>query len=205
MPRKAIDYSKACIYKICCLDAEIEDIYVGSTTDLVKRRSAHKAACNDPKSKKYDYHAYKFIREQGGWENWEVVLVERFQCDNSEDLFQREREVFDQLKPTLNNRRPKTTVAERKEGNREASKTWREANPERHREIQKAWREANPERQREACKAWAMANPERYRAKQKRWETKRVVCEHCNKEVSQSGFKTHQRTKRCLAIQDADL
>jgi hypothetical protein len=51
MPRKAIDYSRSCIYKISCLDAEIEDVYIGSTTNLVKRRNRHKNACNDPKSK----------------------------------------------------------------------------------------------------------------------------------------------------------
>lgn len=190
MPRKAIDYSKACIYKICCRDAEIEDTYVGSTTDLVKRRNAHKNACNYPKSKKYDYQVYKFIREHGGWENWEVVLVERFQCDNSEDLYQKEREVFEKLRPSLNTIRPKVTVEETKE-------VWR-AN-------QKAWVMANPERNRANKNAWVMANPERYRANQKAWQTKRVVCEHCNKEVAQSSLKVHQRTKKCLAVQDADL
>jgi hypothetical protein len=68
-----------------------------------------------------------------------------------------------------------------------------------------AWREANPERNRARNKAWKIANPERQRAHQKAWETKRVVCEHCHKEVAQSGFKAHQRTKKCLAVQDADL
>jgi hypothetical protein len=60
----------------------------------------------------------QIIREQGGWENWEVVQIESFKCETSQDLCQREREVFDQLKPTLNNRRPKITVAERKEEDR---------------------------------------------------------------------------------------
>jgi hypothetical protein len=38
MPKEAIDYSKAVSIKYA-VDAEIEDIYVGSTTDLVKRRN----------------------------------------------------------------------------------------------------------------------------------------------------------------------
>lgn len=205
MPRTAIDYSKACIYKISCKDAEIEDIYIGSTTDLVKRRHGHKNACNDPKSRGHNLHVYKFIREQGGWENWEVVLVERFQCDNSEDLHQKEREVFDQLKPTLNNRRPKITVAERKETNLELQKAWREANPERHREACKAWVMANPERRRAQLRAWYEANLERLREATKARHTKRVVCEHCHVEIAQQSLRRHQRTKKCLAVQDADL
>ena len=41
MPKTPIDYSKACIYKICCKDVEIVDVYVGSTTNLIQRRKSH--------------------------------------------------------------------------------------------------------------------------------------------------------------------
>lgn len=175
MPRKAIDYSKACIYKICCRDAEILDLYVGSTTDLVKRRYAHKLNCRDPNQQGHGYQVYNFIRENGGWDNWEVVQVESFKCSNSEDLCQREREVFDILKPSLNKNRPKVTSDEA---------------AARRLATHKAWREANSET---------------VRANTKAWNNKRVVCEHCHKEVAQGGLKKHQRTNKCLGSHDADL
>ena len=205
MPKKAMDYSQSCIYKICCLDPKIEDAYVGSTTDLVKRRCAHKRTCDTPKQIGYDSYVYKFIRDNGGWENWEVVQIESFPCNSSQELCQREREVFEKIRPSLNTIRPKVTVEERKEANREAVKAWREANPERSREACKAWREANPERHLEAVKAWQEANLEQYRAKQNARRRTRVVCEHCNKEVAQGALRVHHRSKKCLAVQDADL
>ena len=39
MPRKAIDYSRTIIYKIVCNDLNVEECYVGSTTDFSKRKS----------------------------------------------------------------------------------------------------------------------------------------------------------------------
>ena len=108
MPKTPIDYSKCCIYKICCKDPSINDIYVGSTTDIVKRRWGHKSKCHDPNSKGHNYNVYKFIRDHGGWDNWDVVRIESFPCESSEAMLQREREVFDELKPSLNTRAPKS-------------------------------------------------------------------------------------------------
>jgi hypothetical protein len=42
MPKKNIDYSKTVIYKICCKDLSISNLYIGNTTNLVKRRYQHK-------------------------------------------------------------------------------------------------------------------------------------------------------------------
>jgi len=42
MPRTPIDYSKSIIYKICCNDINIIDIYIGSTTNFITRKAEHK-------------------------------------------------------------------------------------------------------------------------------------------------------------------
>ena len=42
MPKTAIDYSKTIIYKIVCNDLDITDLYVGHTTDFIRRRHHHK-------------------------------------------------------------------------------------------------------------------------------------------------------------------
>ena len=41
MPKTA-DYSKGFIYKIVCNDITIPNLYVGSSTDWVKRKCQHK-------------------------------------------------------------------------------------------------------------------------------------------------------------------
>ena len=86
MPRNSIDYSKCVIYKIVCKDFSIKDLYVGSTTDFVKRRSVHKKECNDDKIRKVDLKIYKIIRVNGGWENWSIIAIEDYKlCKSSND------------------------------------------------------------------------------------------------------------------------
>ena len=49
MPLTPIKYENGLIYKIVCNDPNITDCYIGSTTNIVKRRQSHKSACNNKK------------------------------------------------------------------------------------------------------------------------------------------------------------
>jgi predicted GIY-YIG superfamily endonuclease len=42
MPKVPIDYSKGFIYKLCCLDVNIKEIYIGSSTNFKQRKRHHK-------------------------------------------------------------------------------------------------------------------------------------------------------------------
>ena len=37
-----VNYNQSIIYKICCNDTDVEDIYVGSTTNYYRRKQEHK-------------------------------------------------------------------------------------------------------------------------------------------------------------------
>lgn len=106
MPTKSIDYSKAIIYKIVCNDLDVKDLYIGSTTHFTNRKALHKHACYNPNSKQYNYKLYSFIRDTGGWDNWNMVLVEDYKCNNGNDLRTRERYWYEQLNGTLNKQVP---------------------------------------------------------------------------------------------------
>ena len=79
------DYSNTCIYKICCLDPAIGNIYVGSTCNFKRRESEHKKQCNNEQHQHYNVHLYKFIREHGGWHNWRMIEVEKIKCTNKKE------------------------------------------------------------------------------------------------------------------------
>ena len=53
MPKIPIDYSKTIIYKIICND-DPNFLYVGSTTNYVKRKQQHKSTCSNEKDKNYN-------------------------------------------------------------------------------------------------------------------------------------------------------
>lgn len=115
MPRENIDYKKTKMYKIVCKDPNIKDIYVGHTTDFVRRKNDHKKICVNKKKnegKRYDYYVYEFIRENGEWENWDMILIEEYPCDNSYQARARESELITELGATLNKQKPNRTIEE---------------------------------------------------------------------------------------------
>ena len=101
MPRKEIDYSKTIIYKIQHEDKE-ELIYVGHTTEFIKRKNLHKSSCNNEKGKKYNCKVYQMIRANGGWKCFKMVMIEEYPCDNKLQAVKREDECMNELKANMN-------------------------------------------------------------------------------------------------------
>ena len=153
MPKKPMDYSKACIYKIACKDPNISDVYVGSTTNLNKRRYQHKKDCHNCNNKSYNYYVYKFIREHGSFDNWNVIKLEDYPCESFEELTKRERYWFEELSATLNRCVPSRTKSEYKQDNqdkiREYDKQYREDNKDKMREYNKQYYQDNQDKIRE--------------------------------------------------------
>ncbi len=71
-----MNYSTTYLYRITCKDSDIKLYYVGYTTDFRRRKYQHKLACTDMSSKNYDELLYKTIRRHGGWENWDMILID---------------------------------------------------------------------------------------------------------------------------------
>ena len=101
MPKIIIDYSNTIIYKIFCKDPNVSDIYVGHTTNFVQRKHAHKQNSMNSKSPCYDLKLYKIIRDNGGWDNWCMEIVNFFNCKDSYEARKKEQEYFVSLNATL--------------------------------------------------------------------------------------------------------
>jgi|GEM_PF-591125 len=99
MPKDLIDYSKTIIYKICCLDKSISEVYVGHTTNFTKRKYQHKQVCKDLNN---NQKIYKTIRENGGWDNWEMVEIATYNCKNHTEARIKEQEHYKILNSSLN-------------------------------------------------------------------------------------------------------
>ncbi len=97
MPKIEIDYSNTVIYKIVCNDTSCKKFYVGHTTNFVQRKHSHKQSCTNEKSLNYNLEMYKTIRENGGWENWRMVIIHFANCKNSHQAKKIEQEFFESL------------------------------------------------------------------------------------------------------------
>jgi len=123
MPRKEIDYSKTIIYKIVCNDLNISDVYVGHTTDFIRRKRGHKSNCNNPNDKRYNFKVYQIIKANGGWDNWTMVEIEKFPCKDGNEAAARERYWYEQLNANLNKQVPNRNLIESMAAYRQANRT----------------------------------------------------------------------------------
>ncbi len=137
MPKTVIDYSKTIFYKIVCRDPEITDFYVGHTTNFVKRKYGHKTACINADNRGHNCIVYQFIRDNGGWDNWDMVMIETCECENSIDACKKERQWIEELKPTLNKNRAYRSADEKKAQCNEAVKKIHKKNREQYNEYQR--------------------------------------------------------------------
>ena len=171
MPRLATNYQHIIIYKRVCCDLSITDSYVGSTTSFTKRKYAHKYECNNEKKKGYNLKLYTFIRDNGGWCNWNMIEIEKFPCQDGNEAHSRERYWIELLKSNLNMNNPITTTDEKIEYQKE----YYQENKEKIAERQKEYNEVNKEKMIEQQKEWYKENKEQKAQKNKQYYQKNKI------------------------------
>ena len=57
-------------------------LYVGHTTNFAKRKHHHKNLCQNTNNRGFHRFLYQFLRENGGWENWDMILITTECCMN---------------------------------------------------------------------------------------------------------------------------
>ena len=140
MPKTPIDYSKGLIYSIICKTDETL-IYIGSTTNFTKRKNTHKAVCHNEKLRQHNYKVYVMIRANGGWDNFNIIPVKEYACENNIQLVIEEERIRKEMKANLNAQRAFRTEEEDKEYYR----NYYEANTIELKEYHRNYRETHAE------------------------------------------------------------
>lgn len=184
MPRLPIDYSKTIIYKIVCNDLNITDVYVGSTTDFIRRKGQHKQCCNNEKAKNYNLKVYQTIRQNGGWGNFSMVEIEKCPCNDSNESHARERYHYELLNAKLNVKYPGRSKQEYHESIKEQNalwkKQWAESNKEKVKEQQQKYKESNIEKNKEYHKKYRLLNKEKAKEYKKQYYLKKKGLKEIN-------------------------
>lgn len=195
MPKYKIDYQKAKIYRICCKDVNISDCYIESTTNMIRRKSSHKCACNNKNVRGYNFNVCRFIRENGGWDNWSMIVVEDFPCDSKHELETRERFHIEDLHSTLNRYVPTRTDKEYQRENAEHikdyQKEWRLDNEDYIKQYRKDNLEHIKAQNKEYNKEYRVNNAEQVKTRAK----EKIPCPHCNMILSRCSMRMHIKTQ----------
>ena len=151
MPKLPIDYSNTTIYKLVHKeDYDNANIYIGSTTDFIRRKNNHKNNCNNEKKKEHNDKKYQYIRNNGGWGEWNMIEVEKFPCDDGNESRAREEYWRCHFNSQLNSIRAYRTEEQRKEIDKERKREYREH--DEYREYQKVYQKKYYGKNREKMK-----------------------------------------------------
>jgi len=92
--------SKLIIYKIYEIENQ-NQFYIGSTNRFSSRKSHHKKNVKNKVGKLYWCKLYSYIRQQGGWDKFQIIKIEEVEGDK-DALRRKEQEYITNLKPPLN-------------------------------------------------------------------------------------------------------
>jgi alpha-galactosidase/6-phospho-beta-glucosidase family protein len=204
------DYSKGFIYILKKKDDDDnENIYVGSSIDYNRRRGEHKNRCHNPNSNRYNCKAYQYIRENGGFSEWDMIIVEDYPCNNDKELKMREDEVMREVESKLNEKKVFNTDEEIKESNIKRGSKYRENHKEKMLERYKKSYYDNREKMLEKNRKYYEINKEKAKEysrnysknhKEKKAEERKekVICDKCGCEVCRGSLTRHKNGRRCV-------
>ena len=199
MPKTPIDYAKTIIYKLVHKDDLYdENIYTGHTTEMTKRKAEHKSSCNNPNSDKYNQKNYKYIRENGGWDEWCMIEIEKYPCKDKPEAIARERVIQTEMKAKLN-----TCIAGR------TKKEWTNDNFEKIKKTKEKHYIDNKDKIIERSIQYYIHNKDKVigRSNQRYIDNKDIInekrkqkttCDHCGSIVTKSDMARHKKTKKCI-------
>ena len=204
-----------------CVEASWDKfIYIGSTFDKKKRRDGHKYKCNTETDRSHNNLVYKLIRENGGFDNWEMIIIEKKRCESSEELRKLEQMWIDTVGPILNQAKAwvseeealktkhagqKRCYENRREHYKGKASDYYKNNKEKVLKRMKKRNENDEEFKKKRkiyIKEWwekKKKNPEYMAARKKKKEKykEKVECDVCGRIVSRGNLSTHKKKSIC--------
>ena len=142
MPLTKVDYSKTIIYKI--QHKEIDELlYVGSTTDFTRRKAEHKRRCNNTNDKRHNLKVYQMIRNNEGWDMFNIIVIKEYPCNNKREAEAEEDKVIREARANMNTIRAYVSREERLQKKRDNQHHYRLENKDRIKEEKKQYRLKN--------------------------------------------------------------
>jgi len=168
------------IYKITKKDAFNDDmVYIGSTIDPDHRWETHKSKHNNPKIKCYNNKLYTYMRDNGGFYNFKMEIIDEIEIplmkcverDNYENKIIIEYDGYNKL----NTIRVGTNW----------KKNWKEL---------RALDDTYKNKANISTKKWAEANREQINAKKR----EKIPCNVCGPLIGRSGMARHKKRFNCI-------
>ncbi len=183
MPRKPIDYAKCMFYRLVCRDITVTEVYVGHTTNEVDRRATHKSCCTNEEGETYNLFVYRFIRDHGNWDNWQLIVHEKLAVKDKSEAVLRERFWCEHYQATLNSNVPGRT-------RKESCANWHANHRDEQKEYRAKYHVEHREEHNKMTAAWILAHEVQRKEKH--------TCA-CGGKYTTSNRSCHLKSKKHLA------
>jgi len=178
--------------------------YVGSTIVFNDRMRTHKRNCKNENHKEYNLKVYKYIRDNGGFEKVNVMIIDKIIYNDKDAAREMETKFMLSFEAELNSQYPKRTSKEWYETNKqyklEKQKQYREENKQKIAEKRKQFYEENKQKIAEKHKQYREENKQKIAEKNKQYykETRaekraeKIACDICGKMMRKEYIKRHK-------------
>ena len=137
------NYQDSKIYKIVSFSTD--DVYIGSTCEkyLSNRLGGHRKAYNSYLNGKHNYvTSFKLLET----DDYDIVLIENYPCNNKQELHSRERYWIENTENCVNKCVPNRTLKEYREDNKDKFKRYREDNKDKIKRYHDQYYEDNKDK-----------------------------------------------------------
>jgi hypothetical protein len=178
-----VNYENGKIYKIVC--DSTGKVYIGSTCTMLCQRLAqhvnlYKCNISNECITKHGCASFEIIKNN----NYKIILLENYSCNNKEELMKKEREYFDKLE-CVNRYRPAVPYAEKLQ----LAKKYKDT----HKNEIKIWEQTvHREKRNEITKKYHKVHFEQIKAR----ETKNIICDYCKCQFQFRNRSRHEKTAK---------
>jgi hypothetical protein len=192
MPRLSINYDNTHFYKLICKDVDVTEMYVGHTTNFSTRKKQHRICATNPQGKFLNLRVYNYINDNGGWDNFDMILIARLKCEDKLEALKIERSYIEELRATLNKVIPSRTQQEWTNDNIEKVRQYKEKYENKEQRSQRHEKEYSEHREEviEKAKQYYKDNL----GKCKAWKNGKTMCD-CGKEYTNANKARHAISK----------
>ena len=166
-----------------------EYTYIGSSCNFIRRKCEHKITCNNPNRKGHHLKIYQIIRNNGGWEKWDMVMIDKLDQTTLLDARIKEEELRLKYDGNLNTNKAYQTVEELNEHRKQHKKEYHESNKEAISEKWNEYYKKNKEALSEKKKEHYESNKETILEKMK----EKMTCE-CGSIFAKKALNRHLNT-----------
>ncbi len=160
------------MYIICPRNKELDFCYVGHTSNYISRKNQHKVQAKNPNLSKSHQKLYDTIRNNGGWDEWEMVEIEQFKGKTKMEARIREQELIEKHNANLNTLNAYISEEQRKELKKQITDKFRKENKDKIKEQTKKYKEEHKEKIAEQMKKYRAEHKQQIHEKTKEYREK---------------------------------